>query len=153
MPADPERPRRACAGAAPRHFEWIVGGHDRGARGLFVFAVPALGGYDESLHFLRAWQVSDGGVFARVRTIDGKRLAGGDESKAMYADIASILRDGVFQPGHAGDTFDHLGDPTPKGEKAFVDFNGSAVYSPVPYLPAATAISPSVGSWGCPRSR
>lgn len=112
---------------------------------VLAFAIPVLGGYDEVQHAQRAWQVSDGGVFPRVRldvTDDGGQVkgSGGDVPQELVDDMGVILQDGVFNAGHASDAFGHLGDRAPGGSLRFVRFNGAAVYSPVPYLPAAATI-------------
>jgi uncharacterized membrane protein len=107
---------------------------------MFAFVVPPLGGYDETQHFSRAWQVSDGGIFSRVRTIEGEERSGGDLTRAMFDDMTEIQRRGVFNGGNAGDVWKLLDDAEPVGPTVFVTFNGAAPYSPVPYLPAAIAI-------------
>jgi uncharacterized membrane protein len=117
---------------------------------VFVFAIPALGGYDEYQHVNRAWQVSDGGVFARVRfdlNEQGGRVKGfgGDVPQEFLDDMSAILSDGVLRRGDAGEAFSHLNDRSPGGPRRFAHFNGAAVYSPVPYLPAAAMIR--VGRW------
>jgi uncharacterized membrane protein len=46
----------------------------------------------------------------------------------------------VLAPGDAAETFRHADDSAPQGRPVFVEFPNAAVYSPVPYLPSATAI-------------
>jgi len=106
-----------------------------------ALALPAFGGYDEPVHFLRAWQVADGTVFGtQGTTADGVHDFGGDVPAELVADIRVLLVEGMFSPGRAQDTWDHLGDDAPGGPREFVGFSGAAVYSPVPYLPSAVAI-------------
>ena len=117
---------------------------------VFALTIPALGGYDEVQHAQRAWQVSDGGVFPSVRydtNEQGGQIkgSGGDVPQELLDDMGAILKDGAFNPDGARDAYAHLGDRSPGGPLRFVRFNGAAVYSPVPYLPAA--ITMRVGRW------
>lgn len=111
----------------------------------FVLLVPPFGGFDETVHFLRAWQVSDGGVFATEVDASAGRAGdhdvGGDVPASLLDDMGTLLRAGVFDEGAAGDVFAHLDDRAPRGERVFEGFPSSAVYSPVPYLPSAAAIA------------
>ena len=109
---------------------------------LFAFTLPPLGGYDEGVHFLRAWHVSNGHGFAQ----DGHRA--GDPSPDLGAYVPSglrdqlvtLLREGVLHHDNARRTWSHLGDPAPTGRPTFVDFAAAAVYPPVPYVPSAIGI-------------
>jgi uncharacterized membrane protein len=103
----------------------------------FMVLTPPLGGYDESVHFLRAYQVSQGGLIATHR---GHQL-GGRVPEQLRADLSRIFTDGLFAP-HDRTEFRHrLWDRPATGPKTFVDFASAAVYSPVVYAPAAAAIA------------
>lgn len=107
---------------------------------LIALTLPALGGYDESVHFLRAWQISDGGVFSTERTnADGTTVYGGDVPDELVADLVMLLRTGVFEEDGAA-AWRRLGDDEPDGPRSFVEFSSAAVYPPVPYLPSALAL-------------
>ncbi len=98
----------------------------------FVFLTPPMGGYDEPLHFLRADQVSQGHLVASQH---GKQY-GGAFPATLTKDLRAILTDGIFSRDRTK-VFKHFGDAAPRGRKTFVEFTPSAVYSPVPYVPAA----------------
>lgn len=107
---------------------------------LLALTLPALGGYDESVHVLRAWQVSDGGVFAIERPgADGRTAFGGDIPDELIEDMIVIARGG-FLAEDAEPFWRHLGRDAPDGPRSFVDFSSGAVYPPVPYLPSAIAM-------------
>jgi uncharacterized membrane protein len=99
----------------------------------FAFLTPPLAGYDEAIHFLRADQVSHGGLIATHR---GHRL-GGSVPSGLRADLARLLTDGLLARRDHTAFLHHLGDRPPGGPKVFLDFPSSGVYSPVPYAPAA----------------
>lgn len=117
---------------------------------VFALVIPALGGYDEVPHAQRAWQVSDGGVFPSVRYVVNENAtdpeqrqikgSGGDVPQGLVDDMRAIVQDGLFNPDGARGAYDHLGDRAPGGPLQFVHFSGAAVYSPVPYLPAALSM-------------
>jgi uncharacterized membrane protein len=106
---------------------------------LFLFITPPFQVPDEPNHFYRAWQISEGG-FISVK--QDKRVGGylpsslenvsqpffhliwAKDMKTKDIDISGILK-----------------TPLNYGEKKFYDFNNTAMYSPVCYLPAAFTIS------------
>jgi uncharacterized membrane protein len=98
----------------------------------FAFLTPPLAGYDEPYHFLRTYQVSEGHL---VATHHGNEL-GGTVPAGLTKDLDSLLTDGVFARDRTK-VLKHLGDAPARGPKTFIDFAPSAVYSPVPYAPAA----------------
>jgi uncharacterized membrane protein len=108
----------------------------------FAFILPPLAGADEGVHFLRAWNVSNGHVFAQ----SGHRA--GDPAPDLGAYVPSGLEHGLQQlliageldPHNARKVWSHLGDAAPAGRPEFVDFAAAAVYPPVPYLPSAIGI-------------
>lgn len=108
----------------------------------FSVTLPSLAGYDEPVHFLRAWHVSEGNVFAQTGQRAGDRAPtlGAYVPAGLNDQLAGILRDGILQRDNARGAWSHLGDPAPKGPPTFVDFSAAAVYPPVPYLPSAIGI-------------
>ena len=108
----------------------------------FAVTLPSLAGFDEPVHFLRAWHVSEGNVFAQTgqRAGDTAPTLGAYVPAGLNEQLADILRDGILRKDNASRTWGHLGDPAPKGPPTFVDFSAAAVYPPVPYLPSAIGI-------------
>jgi len=108
----------------------------------FAVTLPSLAGYDEPVHFLRAWHVSEGNVFAQTgqRAGDPAPTLGAYVPAGLNNQLAGILRDGILQKDNARGAWSHLGDSAPKGPPTFVDFSAAAVYPPVPYLPSALGI-------------
>ncbi len=107
---------------------------------LLVLVVPPGGGYDEPVHFLRAWHVSDGHVFAQEGVRDGKRDLGAYVPRGLITEFVALLKAGVLDRHDSRGTWSHLGDPAPAGPRTFADFAAAAVYPPVPYVPAAVGI-------------
>jgi uncharacterized membrane protein len=109
---------------------------------LFTATLPPLGGYDEGVHFLRAWHVSNGHAFAEegVRTGDTEPTLGASVPSGLRDQLVTLLRVGVLDHDNARRTWSHLGDPAPAGHPTFVDFAAAAVYPPVPYVPSAIGI-------------
>jgi uncharacterized membrane protein len=108
---------------------------------VFTFVIPPLGGFDEPLHFLRAWQVSDGVVLPTPRPISGGRT---DlfvrVPKSLPPAMRAVLIDGVLSSHDAQGVWKHLGDRDPRGSRTWIGIEAAGAYSPVPYLPAAVAI-------------
>ena len=94
------------------------------------------------MHFLRAWNVSDGDVFAQtgVRAGETESTLGTNVPQGLQQQMLAILRDGILNPDNARHTWSHLDDPAPGGTPTFVDFSAAAVYPPVPYIPSAIGI-------------
>ncbi|HEX4492504.1 MAG TPA: DUF2142 domain-containing protein [Acidimicrobiia bacterium] len=110
----------------------------------FVLIVPPLGGYDEAVHYARAYQVSQGQLIA---THHGHEL-GGDLPVAMRTDLENVLISvnrlighRAHAPSSPASFLSHLGDRSARGREAFVNFPTSAVYSPVPYAPASVLMA------------
>jgi uncharacterized membrane protein len=99
----------------------------------FAFLTPPLAGYDEAIHFLRANQISHGGLIATHRG----HLLGGWVPSGLRAELARLLTRGLLAHGDHTGFLGHLGDRPPGGPRVFLDFPSGAVYSPVPYAPAA----------------
>jgi uncharacterized membrane protein len=102
----------------------------------FALLAPPFAGYDETIHFVRAYQVSQGGLLATQR---GERV-GGSMPDALRTDIGRLLRDGLYEKRDRTAFLDHLGDRPARGKEVFLDFPSAAVYSPVSYAPAAVFI-------------
>ena len=102
----------------------------------FALLAPPFAGYDETIHFVRAYQVSQGGLISTQR---GERL-GGEMPAELRTDIYRLLRDGVYETDDRTAFLDHLGDRPAGGKKEFIDFPSAAVYAPVSYAPAAVFI-------------
>ena len=108
---------------------------------VLAVVMPALAGFDEPVHFVRAWQVSDGGIFPRERVkSDGTTDLFARVPRSLPVDMRAILRDGLFDLHDAQFVYSHLGDPAPHGARTWVGLEGAGEYSPVPYLPSALAI-------------
>jgi uncharacterized membrane protein len=108
---------------------------------VLAVVIPPLGGWDEPVHFLRAWQVSDGGVFPRTGTdANGTPDLFGQVPASLPGEMRAIMRDGLFNPHNAQHAYSHLNDAEPHGPPTWQGFEGAGAYSPVPYLPAALAI-------------
>lgn len=113
---------------------------------------PAFTGYDEPVHFLRTWDLSSGHLVARpAHDANGDRTMVGAFPKTLISDIGTLLTDGYYAGGGPGCgptkdahdatcTFHHVRDPAPRGPTVDKDFPSTAVYTPVPYLPATIAV-------------
>jgi uncharacterized membrane protein len=108
----------------------------------FALTLPSLGGYDEGVHFLRAWHLSNGHAFAQSghRDNDPAPDLGAYVPAGLENQLRAILIDGVLNRHDARGAWSHVNDPAPRGPKLFVDFAATAVYPPVPYVPAAIGI-------------
>jgi hypothetical protein len=102
--------------------------------------ISPLGGFDEPEHFVRAWQVSDGGIFPR-KGVDSNGVTDllAKVPGSLPDEMQAIMRDGLFNPHNRWDVYRRLGDPAPHGSSRFEGYEG-APYSPVAYLPSAVAI-------------
>jgi uncharacterized membrane protein len=94
------------------------------------------------VHFLRAWHVSNGHVFAESghRAGDPAPDLGAHVPSGLYHGLGQLLIDGQLSRTNARKVWSHVWDPAPKGPPEFVDFAAAAVYPPVPYLPSAIGI-------------
>ena len=108
---------------------------------LFVFLVPPTQAADETTHFYRAYELSEGHLFAKTEDVHGY----GDElpkqvytvSRQLFADI----------PSHYERKFNYHQIPPLLSQKMkssdgrmVVHIEGAAVYSPAGYLPQIVAI-------------
>lgn len=111
---------------------------------LFAMLTPALTGYDEGQHVLRAWQLSSGHIRPSEGVdADGQRGLGGVVPSDLRAQMRQLFVDGVL-PGQASRSFRHVRDRAPVAPSASnpgtFEISSAAVYAPVPYLPAAVAL-------------
>ena len=121
----------------------------------FAIAVPQLGGADEPVHFLRAWQVS-GGDWINERTGSVELCGGGtdrgptvvgtfpadllDDTREIYArGLLDASRTGLG-PGGAADAWRTIDDPAPGGPACNLGISTGAVYSPIPYAGSAIGV-------------
>ncbi len=104
--------------------------------------LPPLAGFDEGVHFLRAWHVSNGHVGAETghRVGDPGRTLGAYVPDGLERGLSTLLLDGILRRDNARRVWSHFGDPAPSGPPTFVDFSAAAVYPPVPYAPSAVGI-------------
>ena len=97
---------------------------------------------DEDAHFLRAYQVSEGGLVS-YKSPDGTSC-GGLLPQSLADAIANMPVGVIFHPEVKYDTsyiFASLRKPLNLGRRSFLDFKNTALYSPVPYLPQALGIA------------
>ncbi len=112
----------------------------------FAALTPALTGYDEGVHLFRAWQLSNGHVRS-LETINarGQHDVGDMFPAQLRPDAFALIKDGFYGRDSSGGrdasrAFHHIRDPAAAGKATFEGFPSSAVYPPVPYIPAAIAI-------------
>ncbi len=107
---------------------------------LFLVILPPFQVPDENRHFYRAYQISDGGIIAQKQ--DG--VSGGFLPKSLAVTFDTISKDVPHNPENKIDPADirqMFSLPLNRNDREFVDFAGSAVYSPVAYLPQIVGIS------------
>ena len=115
----------------------------------FVFQVPLLWGYDESDHFARAYQISEGDL-APVKV--DRHDYGGYLPKSYVGYVAATrtdLKDDVLYPIRGRTDVDQKQLYTTRASigfskaKAKYVFNGASAYSPVAYLPSLLGVIPA----------
>jgi uncharacterized membrane protein len=102
---------------------------------LFVFLVPPFQVPDEPNHAFRIFQISQGGIAAARQNGD----SGGNVPNSLLAtrnDYVPMIADKGIRVMLA-DLRTSLGMPLEPDNSQFVSFPNTALYSPVPYLPAA----------------
>jgi uncharacterized membrane protein len=112
-----------------------------------AFSVP-----DEWPHFLRAYHLSEGKIYAHRE--NGPTSNVGDLFpvsmwQTMVMLHSNVPRDNLMQPD-LKKTAAALDMPLDPGERHFQPFPNTALYSPVPYLPAALAIALSRAAGASP---
>lgn len=112
--------------------------------GLLIVTIPALQGWDEATHFLRAYQVSDldfnpdrfGDHNAGDKTpVDIVQL-----HDAAVSDLILSAQTNLERKVHPGFYLTFLKDNSPSDMTVNKFFEGSAVYSPVSYIPQSMGI-------------
>lgn len=109
---------------------------------LFALTTPPFQGSDESAHFLRAFQISEGNFV--VDTSPG--LIGGILPTSIYETFVITTTNPVvsFHPNvkySERKTLDALRVRLDDNKETQYDMSGTALYSPAAYIPAAAAIS------------
>lgn len=113
---------------------------------LFIFVMPPFQTPDEIVHFMRAYQVSEGGLVSTNR--DG--VLGGNLPKSVTV-TDGILTENPQIKFHPEVKFDYhktvaaLKLPLNKNEREFANIGGATGYSPVGYVPQAIGVA--VGSF------
>lgn len=106
---------------------------------VYALLLPPFQSPDESSHFLRAWQISEGGFFPE-RT--DQRLGGElPSSVPALCDSFLYIRLNSSARADAAQLKRLLGTPLRPNERHFTDFANTAIYSPAAYLPQALAIA------------
>ena len=108
----------------------------------FALTLPPLAGADEGVHFLRAWHLSNGHVFAQSGHQAGNPAPdlGAFVPSGLDHELQTLVIDGELDRHNARRVWSHVGDPAPSGPATFVDFAAAAVYPPAPYVPSAIGI-------------
>lgn len=106
---------------------------------LLLLITPPFQSPDEPEHFYRSFQISEGHLVAQKR----QNGIGGDLPESLYV-TAKMFHRLILQPErkqNIEDIFNLLSLPLNKDNRIFTHFPNTAVYSPIPYLPQALAIS------------
>lgn len=108
--------------------------------GFFMLVTPPLQTPDETVHFLRAYQISEANPV--IDRVDGK--VGGRLPKSLGDTIAETTTNPQisFYPSakyDAGKTYRSLSIDD-DGQKEVYDFSATALYSPVSYMPQAVGV-------------
>jgi uncharacterized membrane protein len=137
-PLAPARSRRLDAVAARPDSCFVVLATIFGL--LFLILTPPLLGGDERDHFMRAYQLSQGQLFA-VEGVDaeGFDTLGGTFPETLATDVDRIARE-VFLSEDRTSFLDLLDDRSPHGVHGFVPVSTTASYSPGSYVPGLVAI-------------
>ena len=105
----------------------------------FLITIPPFEGGDEFAHFLRAYQVSEGGFVAE--SLD--RRVGGTLPRSLGVAVQRTLKDVPFHPDkkhHIREILAVLYLDLKPADRVFMDFPNSALTFPVPYIPQTVAI-------------
>jgi uncharacterized membrane protein len=102
---------------------------------VLVVAIPPFATPDEATHFFRAYQISEGHVFAD-QTDDGTG-AGGRLPSSVGHDVHQVDRPG---PAPSFSTIWRVLRLPTGGRRIFHDFRNTALYPPLTYAPQAVAI-------------
>lgn len=113
--------------------------------GAFIIIIPALQGWDEATHFLRAYQVSEANIFPD--RFDGNRAGGpvpvdiSELHDSAVSDLIMSARTNLERKAHLGFYVRYAIDTQPDRNIVEKSFEGSAVYSPLSYVPQALGIT------------
>ena len=110
---------------------------------IFVFLTPPFQSPDEQAHFFRAYQISDLHAHGSSEVVDGIRHYGGSIPKSVYQDTLLLKGDISGHPNVLFDASNYrktIGDPLLTHDRQFVAFEGTEIYSPVPYTPQVIGI-------------
>lgn len=106
---------------------------------FFALLVPPFQSPDESNHFLRAWQVSEGRFFPEST---GTRLGGNlPASLTQVCDSFLFLKNDPTARLHFHTLRQTFGIPLNSENRRFTDFANTAIYAPTAYIPQAAAIA------------
>jgi uncharacterized membrane protein len=112
---------------------------------FFVFAIPALQGWDEAAHFTRAYQVSE--LNLRADKIGNNRYGGNVPTNIITMHDA-FMNDLILSAKSSNRRsvslapYEHYGNViNPSAERLATNFTDSAIYSPVAYFPPAIGIA------------
>jgi uncharacterized membrane protein len=121
----------------PARFLWWVGlvfGF------VFVFTLPPFQSIDETAHFYRSYQIATGQLVATQQ--------GNDSGGLLPSSVAATVNEFFFKDSVKQDVAPPFATiqtwltiPLRPEQQTFVDFRNTAVYSPIPYLPAAVGMS------------
>lgn len=106
---------------------------------LFVVVVPPFQAPDETNHFYRCYQLSEGRVLAERRGGD----VGGMLPESLITTARTVSKD---IPGHpenkqeVSEIIEAFNTPIDEGRRAFLNFHYTVLYSPVPFIPQAAAM-------------
>jgi len=113
----------------------------------FVFATPLFWGIDESTHFLRAYQLSQGGITAQREeqnyggsfpaNLVALRIEVGKDLTAALPTPTNIFERHDFDNNAA---YHALATQPLSAKKTFVELGSGEVYSPLSYVPAIVAL-------------
>jgi len=105
----------------------------------FVFLTPPFQAPDEPDHLSRAYHISQGSLLAERRG----EFAGGDLPASLPKLAAPFLQDLAFQRDKKVSRAmlrEAFAIPLEPSDRMFVAFKGTALYTPIPYLPQAFAV-------------
>ena len=104
---------------------------------VYIFITPPFQVPDSQTHFYRAYQISAGEFISEKR---GSRTGG--EIPASLVELQSVFSHLRFKPNNKTSSTQIINafDIQHASKKKFVGFENTAVFSPIPYLPAALGI-------------
>lgn len=106
----------------------------------YVFITPPMQAPDEAAHFLRAYQISQGGFHGKVQNC----RRGGDLPVSIVSLATTFVNQGIqFHPECKLDPDFWITQwqmPLNGKDRIFADFPSSVFYPPLPYLPAAAGM-------------